>query len=94
MFVVVVEFSLHPGHARDFRERVLQQARDSLSLEAACRVFDVCIDPEREDSVLLYEVYDDRDAFDAHLASAHFEAFDATVSPWISHRRLTCYRRL
>lgn len=94
MFVVVVEFSLHPGHARDFRERVLQQARDSLTLEADCRVFDVCVDPQREDFVLLYEVYDNREAFDAHLASAHFEDFNTTVAPWISHRKLTCYQRL
>ena len=94
MFVVVVEFTLHPGHAEAFRERVLQQARDSLSLEAECRVFDVCIDPEREDFVLLYEVYASREAFDLHLESAHFADFSATVTPWISHRELTCYQRL
>jgi autoinducer 2-degrading protein len=94
MFVVVVEFSLHRGHAAEFRERVLQQALDSLSLEPECRVFDVCIDPEREDFVLLYEVYDSSEAFDAHLASAHFADFNATVTPWVSHRELTCYQRL
>lgn len=94
MFVVVVEFTLHPGQAGAFRERVLQQARDSLSLEPGCRVFDVCIDPERENFVLLYEVYDHSGAFDAHLASAHFADFNTTVTPWIKHRELTCYQRL
>ena len=94
MFVVVVEFSLHPGHAGAFRERVLQQARDSLELESECRVFDVCIDPEREDFVLLYEVYTSREAFDAHLASAHFEDFSATIAPWVDDRKLHCYERL
>ncbi len=94
MFVVVVEFHLHPGYAGAFRERVLQQARDSLALEPECRVFDVCVDPDREDFVLLYEVYSNREAFDAHLAAAHFEDFNATVTPWISERKLSCYRQL
>ena len=94
MFAVVVEFTLHPGHAGAFRERVLQQARDSLELEADCEVFDVCIDPARDDFVLLYEVYRDEAAFEAHLASAHFADFNATVSPWISDRKLVRYHRL
>jgi len=94
MYVVVVEFTLYRGHAAEFRERVLQQARDSLSLEPECRVFDVCVDPAREDFVLLYEVYATPEAFDAHLASAHFADFNATVTPWISNRKLACYERL
>jgi len=94
MFVVVVEFTLHPGHSEAFRERVRKQARDSLELEADCEVFDVCIDPERDDFILLYEVYRDEAAFEAHLASAHFEDFNATVTPWISDRKLVRYRQL
>jgi len=94
MFVVIVEFTLHPGCAAAFRERVLQQARESLELEADCVVFDVCTDPEREGFVLLYEVYKDEAAFEAHLASAHFADFNATVTPWVSDRKLLRYRRL
>lgn len=94
MFVVVVEFTLHPGHSEEFRERVRKQARESLELEADCEVFDVCIDPERDDFILLYEVYRDEAAFEAHLASAHFEDFNATVTPWISDRKLVLYRQI
>lgn len=94
MFVVIVEFTLHAGYVEAFRERVGQQAADSLELEPDCHVFDVCIDPDREDRVLLYEVYADRAAFDAHLASAHFEAFDAAVKPWFSDKRVAFYERI
>lgn len=94
MFVVLVEFTLHPGYGEAFRERVMQQARDSLELEADCEVFDVCVDPGRDDFVMLYEVYRDEAAFEAHLASAHFADFDATVSPWISDRKLARYHQL
>lgn len=94
MFVVVVEFSLRAGRSKAFRERVRRQAEDSLELESDCRVFDVCIDPERENFVLLYEVYTNRAAFDAHLASAHFAAFDAEVRDWIDDKRVTVYQRI
>ncbi|MGD2170808.1 MAG: putative quinol monooxygenase [Gammaproteobacteria bacterium] len=94
MYVVIVEFTLNPGCAPAFRERVQQQARDSLELEADCEVFDVCVDPERDDFILLYEVYKDEGAFEAHLASAHFADFDATVTPWVSEKKLSPYRRI
>jgi hypothetical protein len=46
---VVVEFAIKPEFAGRFRERVQQQARDSLELESECHVFDVCIDPASDD---------------------------------------------
>ena len=94
MFVVIVEFELCAGHVEVFRERVRRQAADSLEFEPDCHVFDVCIDPEREDFVLLYEVYSDRAAFDAHLASAHFAAFDAEVRDWIRDKRVSVFTRI
>lgn len=91
MFVVIVEFTLKPGYAGDFRVRVKRQAEDSMRLEAQCHRFDVCIDREREDVVLLYELYGDRNAFDTHLVSSHFIDFDATVRDWISDKRVASY---
>lgn len=93
MYVVIVEFVIHPEHAAVFKQRVLRQARDSLEFETECHVFDVCFDPARENFVLLYEVYTDKAAFDAHLASAHFLDFDATVQPWISDKKLVLLER-
>ena len=93
MYVVIVEFTTLPEHAAAFKQRVLQQARDSLELEAECHVFDVCFDPGRENFVLLYEVYTDKAAFDAHLAAPHFLDFDATVQPWISDKKLSLLER-
>jgi len=94
MYVVIVEFNIKPGFVVSFRERVRQQARDSLAGEPGCHLFDVCIDPDRADFVLLYEVYSDRDAFDTHLASAHFSGFDATVRDWVADKRVACFERI
>lgn len=83
MFVVVVEFQVRPEAADAFRSAVLEQARNSLELEPECRVFDVAEDERLAGRFLLYEKYSSPDAFDVHLASEHFRAFDARVTPWV-----------
>jgi quinol monooxygenase YgiN len=40
----------------------------------------------RKASVFLYEIYDDRAAFDAHLAAAHFKRFDAAVGSMVASK--------
>ncbi len=94
MYVVIVEFTTYAQHAAAFRQRVIRQASDSLELEPDCHVFDVCNDPERDNFVLLYEVYTDRSAFDAHLASPHFLDFNATVQAWVSDKKISTFERL
>lgn len=84
MYAVTVTFEVAPEHAEAFRETVLIQAENSVEREERCRRFDVCADPERPGVVFLYEIYDDAAAFQDHLASPHFKAFDATVGPWLT----------
>ena len=80
MFVVTVNFTVAAADADRFVERVRQQATDSLSAEPGCRRFDVCLDTQAPGGIFLYELYDDRAAFDLHLATPHFRAFDAEVA--------------
>jgi len=82
MYLVAVTFDVHAGHAQSFATRVARQAADSLR-EPGCRRFDVWTDPADPARVFLFEIYDDRAAFDAHLATDHFTAFDAEVGPWV-----------
>jgi (4S)-4-hydroxy-5-phosphonooxypentane-2,3-dione isomerase len=93
MYVVIVEFIIEDAHADDFRERVRQQARDSLANEADCHLLDVCIDPEYPERLLLYEVYSDAAAFDSHLASAHYLDFEAHVRGWLRDKKVTRWEK-
>ena len=88
MFVVTVLFEVDSTHAEQFRTRVQQQAADSLANEEGCRRFDVCADPSDPARIFLYEIYDDKAAFDAHLSSAHFKAFDAEVGPVTQNKQV------
>ena len=80
--IVTVEFRIAGDRWQDFLTAVGDQARTSLAMEPACQVFDVVVAADGEPTVFLYEVYDDRAAFDAHLTTPHFLAFDARVRDW------------
>jgi len=76
-YVVFVDFRLKAGARDAFRQLVDANARASAHEEPDCRRFDV-IEPEGvADSILLYEIYGDRAAFEAHMRSEHFARFDA-----------------
>jgi len=94
MFVVVVEFTVRAEYIEFFLKRVMQQAQDSLQFEVDCHVFDVCVCSEEKSRVLLYEVYTDKEAFDAHLASAHFQDFNDAVQEWVSDKQVSTFEKL
>jgi quinol monooxygenase YgiN len=87
MLLVTVTLEILPEKAEAFRDRIGQQAADSRG-EPGCRRFDVWCDTGDCSRVFLFEIYDDRAAFDAHLASPHFRAFDSEVGPWVRDRKV------
>ena len=88
MYVVAVDFRIHPGRIEAFLPLMLKQARNSLDNEPGCRTFDVCQNPKTTEEVFLYEVYDNRAAFDAHMASDHFRTFDAAVADLVAEKHV------
>ena len=94
MYIVTVAFSAHEQHVADFRAAIADNAKASRERELGCRQFDVCVAADDPSTIFLYEVYSDRAAFDAHLASIHFQAFDALVKPWIRDKVVRIYERI
>ena len=94
MYAVVVTFQIHPEDMAAFMPAMLDNAAWSLAKEAGCNRFDVCTDPDRANEVFLYELYTDRAAFDVHLASPHFKAFDTLVAPMIADKIVTTYTQV
>ncbi len=94
MYVVTVEFATVEAKAAEFRSAIVVNAQASREREPGCRQFDVCVDPDDISRIFLYEVYDDRAAFEEHLASAHFKAFDTLVASWVREKAVRVYRRI
>jgi quinol monooxygenase YgiN len=94
MFVVTVEFVAKAEHRDQFRAAMLVNARASREREPGCRQFDVVADPSDPAQIFLYELYDDRAAFEVHCASEHFRAFDEKTRPWVARKTVRIYERL
>jgi quinol monooxygenase YgiN len=94
MFVVTVEFTIDPRQFDQFLPLMLENARRSRADEPGCRQFDVSVDDTRPAVVYLYELYDDRAAFDAHLASRHLVSFAAATQAMITARAIHTWRRI
>lgn len=89
---LTVTFTLHPGRLDEFLPLMRANARTSLEAERGCRVFDVALPEDgMPDTVFLWEVYDDRAAFDAHLNSHHFRAFDLATASMVRAKTVTFY---
>ena len=86
MFVITVDFEIENEYLDQFRSRVLQQAKDSLNNEEKCLIFAVCFDEKNKNKVFLYEIYQDKDAFDYHLKSDHYLSFDKDVKNWVTKK--------
>ncbi|NRB02302.1 MAG: antibiotic biosynthesis monooxygenase [Rhodobacteraceae bacterium] len=92
MFAVCVSFEIHRSDFKSFLEKMATQAETSLSLEPGCHRFDVCHDGQAQ--VFLYELYTDAAAFNEHLASAHFKAFDVAVSPMVAAKSVQTFENV
>lgn len=93
MLVIVVTLTVHEVHREAFRLAILANASTSLDTEPGCVRFDVCEDATGV-VFFLYEHYVDDAAFDLHLLSPHFLAFNEASAPWVQSKRVERYRLL
>lgn len=74
-FVVIAEFDVPAEHRDEFLELCRYDAEHSVADEPGCRQFDANIPEEAPNAVVLYEVYEDKAAFEAHLQTPHYAKF-------------------
>jgi quinol monooxygenase YgiN len=84
-FVVLADFTLKPGTRDRFVELVSRNAAASVN-EPGCRRFDVLTPRDGAERVVLYEIYDDEAAFEAHMQTPHFAEFRRATADLIEDR--------
>lgn len=90
-FVIIVDFRIRPGAMAPFRKLMDANAIASAKHEPGCRRFDVLAPKDDPDRVVLYEIYDDRAAFDAHLKTPHFASFNTDSTQYIATKTVYEY---
>ena len=91
-FAIVVEFRVKAGARERFLELVTANAAASVRDEPGCRRFDILLPEEGGERVDLYEIYDDAEAFAAHLETPHYNRFRAASAELIEQQTVTRYR--
>jgi (4S)-4-hydroxy-5-phosphonooxypentane-2,3-dione isomerase len=94
MFIVTVDFEIHPEQFDTFMAGMLANAKASVELEENCLQFDVCTDNSQKTHVFLYEVYREAKDFDAHLTMPHFLDFNAKSASQVMRKTVRTLTRI
>lgn len=81
--VVIAELAAKHGRRGDLAALARSFATECLANEPGCRQFQVVELETSPDHFLLFEVYDDAAAFDAHRGSDHLARFKAAFKDLI-----------
>jgi (4S)-4-hydroxy-5-phosphonooxypentane-2,3-dione isomerase len=90
--VLVVRIKIKPDSIDKFMVALMENATAART-EPGCLQFDVLVDPEDRTHLMLYEVYRDADAFEAHQQTPHFRKYLDTALGWLESRERHFYRR-
>jgi (4S)-4-hydroxy-5-phosphonooxypentane-2,3-dione isomerase len=91
-FVLAVNIKIKPENVDAWMKKALENARDARK-EPGCRQFEVLVDPKDRTRVMLFEVYDDEKAFEAHQQTPHFKKYLAEAVPLLASRERQVWKR-
>jgi quinol monooxygenase YgiN len=92
-FVLAVKLKVKRDAVDKFMAAVQENGKAARETEPGCRTFDILVDPQDPTSVMLYEVYKDETAFEAHQQTPHFKKYLATALQWLDSRERQFFRR-
>ena len=92
MFVLVVHLKVKPENVDAFMGKLAENASNARK-EPGCKQFDVLVDPTDKTKVMLYEVYNDEKAFEAHQATPHFKKYLAEAVPMLASRERSVWKK-
>ena len=77
------------------RPQLPRTAGGTLPGGAGCRFYQPCQDPESPGTFLIFEIYDDQAAYEAHGASEHFQQIGAGEAfPLLENRERSFFETL
>jgi len=92
-FVLAVNIRIKPENVEAFMKKLADNAAAARK-EPGCKQFDVLVDPKDKTKVMLYEIYNDEKAFEAHQQTPHFKRYLAEAVPLLEHRQRHVWKRL
>jgi quinol monooxygenase YgiN len=92
-YVLQVDIRIKPVNVEAFMKKLAENAA-AARMEPGCRQFDIVVDPADRTRVMLYEVYADDKAFEAHQQTASFKKYIAEAVPLLASRERHVWKRV
>ena len=92
-FVLAVNIRIKPENVEAFMKKLADNAAAARK-EPGCKQFDVLVDPKDKTKVMLYEIYNDEKAFEAHQQTPHFKKYLAEAVPLLASRERRIWKRI
>jgi quinol monooxygenase YgiN len=83
--IVAVDLDIAPGQIDNYLAAIKENGAASVQ-EPGCREFNISISDKDPNHVLLFEVYDNAAALEAHGATDHFKKYAATTKDMVAKR--------
>ena len=85
MLVNVVDFDIVPAEREKYLAAVTENGKASV-MEPGCKRFDILTLASDPNHIVLYEVYENEAAVQAHRATDHFKKYAATTKDMVAKR--------
>jgi len=85
LFINLVELDIVPAETDKFLAAIKENGAASVK-EPGCREFNITVSAKDPNHVLLFEVYDNAAALDAHRTTEHFKKYQATTANMVAKR--------
>jgi len=85
-----VEYDVVPGQVDNFLAALKENGAASVK-EPGCREFNVSVSQKDPNHVMIYEVYNDAAAAEAHTATDHFKKYKAATAGMTTKREAKSY---
>ena len=86
--IQIAELEIDPGQLESYKAAVSEQAEAAIRLEPGVLVLYAVSNKENPAQVRVFEVYRDKEAYQAHLQAPHFLKYKATVETMVKSLKL------
>ncbi len=90
LYISAVEYDVVPGQVDNFLAALKENGVASVK-EPGCREFDIAVSQKDPNHVLIFEVYNDAAAAQAHRETDHFKKYAATTKDMIAKREVRSF---
>src|SRR3954453_13104714 len=87
-YVQVAEIEIDPAQLEEYKAAVHEQIETAIRVEPGVLVLYAVADKDSPTHVTVFEIYADRDAYQAHLQSAHFNKYKTTTDTMVKSLKL------